>query len=173
VKSKEYILEFPKLRSGLNAFQYSLNDAFLSGFDSKDNFQSTVVADLKLIKTETMYDLRFLLKGTVSLTCDICLDAFVYDINNDFHLLMKISETENYSDDEIIYITQGLIEYDLKQYLYECLILSIPLKKVCALSNNSKKCNTEVTKRLEDAKPVQTEDPRWDKLKEIFKNKKQ
>jgi len=87
---------------------------------------------------------------------------------------MKISEFENYSDDEIIYIAPKLIEFDLTQYLFESFMLSLPIKKTCGLGN--KKCNVEVLKKLENIRVVEqgkidkNNDPRWDKLKGIFNN---
>ena len=127
---------------------------------------------MQLIKTETMYDLRFELVGKVRLTCDVCLDEFDIPINSTFHLIMKISEVENYNDDEIVYITPKLLEYDFTHYLYDSFMLSLPVKKVCNLAE--KECNAEVLKKLDELKAIdnpkqdESNDPRWDKLKGIF-----
>jgi uncharacterized metal-binding protein YceD (DUF177 family) len=121
-----------------------------------------------------MYDLSFDLKGTVRLTCDVCLDEFDMPLKGRFHLIMKISEVENYSDDEIIFIRPNTLDYDLKQYLYESVMISLPIKKVCNLGK--KECNSEVLKKIEELKNNAIEDhtdeidPRWDNLKGIFNN---
>jgi uncharacterized metal-binding protein YceD (DUF177 family) len=113
--------------------------------------------------------------------CDVCLEDFELPVDEEFKLLIKLSETENYEDDEIIYITEKVIEYDLTQYLYESMMLSIPTRKTCDMSDN-KKCNKEVIAKLEELSHIEEEEededdenedktnPTWDKLKGIFNN---
>ena len=174
LRSKEYIIEFTKLRKGENEFRFVINDKFLADFAGEHPMHANAEVKMLLFKTENMYDLSFELKGTVSLICDVCLDEFDMPLNGKFHLIIKNSEVENYSDDEIIYITPNLLEYDLKQYLFESLIISLPIKKVCNLGN--KECNSEVLKKIEELKSNVNEntsnevDPRWDNLKGIFNN---
>ena len=174
MKSKEYIIEFTKLRKGENEFTFIINDKFLADFEGEHAIYSNAEVKLILFKTENMYDLSFDLTGTIRMNCDVCLDDFDLLLNNNFHLIMKISEVENYSDDEIIYIKPNTLEYDLKQYLYESVLVSLPIKKVCSLGN--KECNSEVLKKIEELKTNTNEDqsdetdPRWDNLKGIFNN---
>jgi len=55
---------------------------------------------------------------------------------------------------------------DLSQYLYESLIVSLPIKKV----HPDNECNKEMIKRLNPSKTKKTKndsDPRWDALKNI------
>lgn len=162
---------------GLNEYSFDLNDDFLSGIEGAAFEHAKVVATLALVKTETLYDLKFQLKGTVTCECDVCLEQFELPIDSDFHLLMKMSEVERYDDDEIVYITDKLIEYDLSQYLYESVMLSIPVRKTCDMSG-TKECNKEVMARLDelrvDDESTNEDDdetnPTWDKLKDIFNN---
>ncbi len=174
LKSKEYIIEFTKLRKGENEFTFLLNDKFFEDFDGEHPIHSDANVKLILIKTENMYDLSFEFDGTVRLTCDVCLDEFDMPLSGKFHLIIKISEVENYSDDEIIYITSNSLEYNLKQYLYESVMVSLPIKRVCNLAK--KECNSEVLRKIEELKNNTTEDqtnevdPRWNNLKGIFNN---
>jgi uncharacterized protein len=175
LRSKEYILEFNKIRKGLNDYSYALNADFLAGIEGSVITHANVVADLQLFKAENLYELKFHVKGIVQCECDVCLEEFSMPVNADYKLLMKMSETENYDDDEIIYITPKLIEYDLSQYLYESLLLSIPNRKVCEMSGN-KTCNEQVIAKLEELNRFeadadeQEDNPTWDKLKNIFNN---
>jgi uncharacterized protein len=175
LKSKDYIIEFPKVRMGLNEYSFNLNDEFLSKIEDSAIQHANVVATLDLIKAEHLYELKFHLKGTITCECDVCLEEFELPIDSEFHLLMKVSEVERYDDDEIIYITDKLIEYDLTQYLYESLMLSIPVRKTCEMSG-TKECNKEVTAKLDELRAEDHTDdhddsnPTWDKLKDIFNN---
>lgn len=172
LRPKDYIIEFNKVRTNENDYEFLLNTEFVQSVDDSSPMQAEVTAYLQLFKTETMYDLKFQLKGAVKATCDVCLDEFELPVTSEFNLILKISETEKYDDDEIVYITPQTIDYDLRQYLYECLVLSIPIKKTCAMGG--KDCNAEVMKKLnelqtsEDEATDQSNDPRWDKLKGMF-----
>jgi uncharacterized metal-binding protein YceD (DUF177 family) len=166
---------------GMNEYTFLLNDEFLSKIDGSAITHANVEASLVLFKTESLYELTFQLKGMVVCECDVCLEDFELPVDEEFKLLIKLSETENYEDDEIIYITEKVIEYDLTQYLYESMMLSIPTRKTCDMSDN-KKCNKEVIAKLEELSHIEEEDededdenedktnPTWDKLKGIFNN---
>lgn len=154
---------------GSNTFEFVLNDAFFQSIEGSFIQHADVKVELELVKSETMHDLQFNLHGTVVTTCDNCLDEISLPVENDFQLMMKISETEDYSDDEIVYITKTLLEYDLAQYLYESVVLSIPPRKVCAMAG--KTCNEEVVSKINNFNDDSQDDennPMWDKLKGIF-----
>jgi uncharacterized metal-binding protein YceD (DUF177 family) len=174
LKSKEYIIEFTKLRKGENEFVFYIDDKFFEAFKGEHPLHADAKVKMILLKTEHMHDLSFEMEGSVKLTCDVCLDEFVMPLEGEFHLIMKNSEVENYSDDEIIYITPNLLEYDLSQYLYESVLISLPIKKVCSIG--AKECNSEVLKKLEELNNKTTDndtegnDPRWNDLKGIFNN---
>ena len=159
----------------MNEYSFDINAAFLAGIDGSALTQANVVAHLQLFKAENLYELKFHLKGKVQCECDVCLEEFSMPVDADYKLLMKLSETENYDDDEIIYITPKLIEYDLSQYLYESLLLAIPSRKVCEMSG-AKECNKEVIAKLEELNHPEADagddnnNPTWDKLKDIFNN---
>jgi hypothetical protein len=73
-RSKEYLIEFNKLKMGLNEFNFTLNDQFLAGFDYSPVEHCEVNVDLKLIKTENIYDLSFDFKGISRVACDTCAE---------------------------------------------------------------------------------------------------
>lgn len=155
---------------GSNTFEFILNDAFFQSVEGSFIQHANITVGLDMVRTETMHNLQFNLSGTVVTTCDNCLDEINLPVENEFQLLMKISETEDYSDDEIIYITKGLLEYDLSQYLYESVVLSIPPRKVCAMAG--KTCNEEVASKINNFgsgdTPDEENNPMWDQLKGIF-----
>lgn len=154
---------------GSNTFEFILNDAFFQSIEGSVIEHAGIKVELDMVRTETMYDLQFNLKGVLTTTCDNCLDEIELPVENDFQLMMKISETEDYSDDEIVYITKALLEYDFTQYLYESVVLSIPPRKVCAMAG--KTCNEEVASKINNFNDGSQDDennPMWDKLKGIF-----
>lgn len=170
LKASDYKIEFNKLRMGSNTFEFILDDAFFQSIEGGVITGASVKVDLEMVKSENMYALDFIFKGHVNSACDNCLNEILLPIESEFHLIMKLSETEDYSDDEIIYITKGLLEYDFSQYLYESTVLSIPQRRVCEMANQS--CNEEVVAKInnfvsEEGNEDET-NPMWDKLKGIF-----
>lgn len=155
---------------GENSFEFVLNDQFFAKIEGSVVKKGNANVSLTLVKMETMYDLHFKLNGSASVECDNCVDELILPLTNEFHLMMKLSENEDYSDDEIIYITRGVIEFDLSQYLYESFVLSIPIRKVCAMAD--KKCNSEVADKINNFTDSEGEinNPLFDKLKGIFNN---
>jgi len=177
LRSKEYIIEFNKVKTGVNNYTFILDDAFLTQIEGAAYSKANVEASLQLLKSSTLYDLKFHLKGCVQCECDVCLEEFRMPIEADYKLLIKLSDTENYEDDEILYITEKVNEYNLAQYLYESLVVSIPTRKVCEMSG-TKQCNEKVIAKLNElTSPAEDtndeegadENPTWDKLKDIFK----
>ncbi len=168
----DYTIEFSKLVHGLNKFSFSIDEKFLCNFDFSPIKKADCKAKLELLKSENMLDLNFSFEGTAHCVCDICLDEFEIPIENEFSLLIKFTDgLNNLDDQEIIYLNRKEHMYDLSAFLYESFLLSIPTKKSCELAN--KKHNETVIEKLEKTNSNtenQTNDPRWDKLKELYKN---
>lgn len=176
-RSKAYLVEFNKLTNGLNEFNFLLDDKFLADFEYATIASCHVQVDLKLVKSENLFDLKFDFKGTARVACDTCAEDIDLPVHQKFGLLIKMSEQTNLDDPELIYLARTEIEYDLKQYLYESLLLAIPQRKSCEGLPDPKPCNQEVLNRLakiEEAKEDDNddsgddEDPRWNKLKDLM-----
>jgi len=164
---------------GPNEFDFILDNQFLSELEFAPLENCQIEVDLKLIKTESMYDLKFDFKGYAKVPCDTCAEDINLPISQKFGLVMRLSEENNFDDSEIIYIARTEIEFDLKQYLYESLLLALPVKKNCDGLAEPKPCNQLVLDRLahienneEDENgenPNNNEgDPRWNKLKDLL-----
>lgn len=179
---------------GLNEFEFMLDEELLADFEYAPIDYAKVKVDLKLFKTDSMYDLKFDFKGIVKVGCDTCAEDIGLPVKEKFNLMMKLSEANNFDDTEIIYIARTEIEFDLKQYLYESLLLSLPQKKNCDNLPEPKPCNQDVLSKLaqivveekerkseiEREREIEREieeptdesrdaaDPRWDKLKDLL-----
>jgi uncharacterized metal-binding protein YceD (DUF177 family) len=83
-----------------------------------------------------------------------------------------MSEENNFDDPEIIYLNRNEISYDLKQFLYESVLLSLPNVKNCDGFEEPKPCDQTVLNRIQsqvDDNERDSDDPRWEKLKDILK----
>lgn len=175
VKNKDYIIELNKLREGNNEFTFTIDEAFLQSFDYSIIKEANIQVSLNLFKRGSLLELAFVFTGNVHCTCDVCSEPMQYPAKQPFNLIIKLTEESNFDDDEIIYLGKNEIEFDLTQFLYECMQLILPAKVSCEVSVEPKPCNPEVLEKLnfitsaeEDEENVT--DPRWDKLKDIIKN---
>ena len=120
-------------------------------------------------------------KGTVELMCDRCLDQYNQRVKNKNNLLVKFGiETEELSDDLIV-LPLDEYQINIAQYLYELIILGLPIKHVHPDDKNGNStCNPEMLKELEqylvDTAPINNEnvqvvDERWNELKKLLDNK--
>lgn len=165
---KDYIIEFNKLVDGHNEFTFNLNRDFvneLSGHAS--DIVCDITASLVLTKRPTLFELHFQLNGQLKTTCDRCLKDLDLPVASTADLIIKISEYERYDDDEIVYVTPQTIQFDVSQFLYDTLLVSLPIQRTCELANQT--CEQEHTNDEQpDTDPDQTIDPRWEQLKKLL-----
>jgi uncharacterized metal-binding protein YceD (DUF177 family) len=172
LKTKTYIIEFNKLRFGLNELSFPIGDDLLAEMTNKpfDNVNAT--CNVTLIKKENIFEMQFNIVGYINTTCHTCLDDFELPLNKTYDLLVKLIDgPENLNDDEIIYLPKGLHEFDFKQFIYDYFLLAIPTKISC--EDADKEHNQVFINKLnidegadDDDKP--DSDPRWDALKNIY-----
>jgi uncharacterized protein len=166
---KDYIIEFNKLKDGPNDLTFRLNDEFVQEISGHTaNLSCSIDANLILQKRPSMFELHFQLDGTLVTTCDRCLKELVLPVSSEANLIIKISEFERYDDDEIVYVTPQTIQYDVSQFLYDTLFVSMPLQKTCEMANE--KCDQETQVPLDTNSPQNDDatDPRWEQLKKLF-----
>ena len=103
------------------------------------------------------------IKGVLRLQCDVCLEAFDYEIDFEIdEIFAKQALQESYAQETEIkegdFITDlnGAEEIDIYDLLYQSVILNLPNKKVCGINCNGK----------EFLKEEDLTDPRLD----VFKN---
>jgi uncharacterized metal-binding protein YceD (DUF177 family) len=96
-------------------------------------------------------ELGITLSGEMQVQCDRCLEYFGLPVDYTGHLVVRFSETEKEPDEEVVYLHPDAFEIDLKHYLYECLSLNIPIRKVHPdLENGDPGCDPEMLKKLSE-----------------------
>jgi uncharacterized protein len=171
--SAKYNIEFKGLREGLHEFEYEIEDTFFEQFDQNILTSGNVTVKVELEKRSTFMKLYFKLKGYLELTCDRCLDNYRQKIKNRAEIFVKFSETNQVSDDQVIWILPEEHRINLAQIIYEYIILSIPLRHIHPDKKNGESgCNQKMIEKLNDYTPKAEEkehdiDPRWEALKKL------
>ena len=116
--------------------------------------------------------MNFIIKGTVVVPCDLCLDDMEQPVKAESRLVAKFGK-ENSEDDDLVIVDENEGILDVSWFMYESIVLNIPIKHVHAPG----KCNREMMKALEahsatrsDVEVEDTMDPRWSELLKIKEN---
>jgi uncharacterized protein len=147
----QYIIHFKGLKEGVHDFAFSIEKPFFEFFKQLEIPEGKVAIQVELIKKTNFHELFIDLSGDLQVQCDRCLEFFYLPVSFSGHLIVKFSETDKEPDEEVIFLHPEENEIDLKHYLYECLRLSIPIRKVHPdLPNGESGCDPEMMKRLSD-----------------------
>lgn len=164
---KDYILHFSGLNLGLHKFEYKISADFFNVFDNFDFQNVSISVNLILEKQERMLILNFDIKGVIVTTCDRCLDNVDFPIQGNEQLIVKFGENQN-EEGDILIISEHEHQLDLSKYLYDYIILMLPIRIVHPEDENgNSKCNPEIIKKIQNPSEHQT-DPRWESLKKLI-----
>jgi uncharacterized protein len=174
----KYEIAFKGLKEGDHQFEFELDDAFFDKFENSEVKKGSLVAKVLLTKQSTLLILEFTVKGYVELMCDRCLDQYNQKINNKNKLFVKFGLEEEEMSDDVIVISFEDHQINVAQYLFELVILGLPIKHVHPNKKGKSTCDPEMIKKLDeylvnDDSDVEEEpvDDRWNELKKLLDNK--
>jgi uncharacterized metal-binding protein YceD (DUF177 family) len=175
VKSKQqFIIPYKGLREGRHEFVFDIDSKFFDDFPESEIKKGDVQVKVFLIKRVNMLEFNFEISGDVWVICDRCLDEFCMPIEYETKLFVKFGEISEEQTDEIISLSFSEHEFDISQYIYEYIHLSLPYRRVHPDNKRGKStCNKEMLDKIEKyiiPEDEQNNDPRWDNLKDFLLN---
>lgn len=145
----QYIIHFKGLKEGFHAFEFIISKPFFEEYLNLDIPDGNIGVKVYLTKKDHFMELKIELIGNIQVQCDRCLEYFSLSIDYNGHLVIKLSETEEEADDEVMVLHPDEDTLKLKHYLYECISLAIPMRKVHPeLPDGKTGCNTEMISKL-------------------------
>ena len=177
--TKEYLIPFAGLKLAKHQFEYQINNAFFEVFDYNEYQDSNIKVNVVLKKTSTLLELNLKHKGTVNVPCDLTNEDFDLLIKGKMKLIVRFGEEFNNDNEELLILPHGEFEIDIAQYIYEMIVLSVPLKRIHPGIKDGSLQTEALTKlnelKVKEIKKEQKEkeniDPRWDKLKQLLTDK--
>ena len=173
----EFLIPFIGLKLGKHQFEYQISKSFFEDFDFDEFEDSLVKVNVVLEKKSTIMELSFKHKGTVNVPCDLTGEMFDLPIKGKIKVVVQFGEQFNNDNEELLILPHGEHQIDIKQYIYEMIVLSVPLKK----THPGIKDGTLKTPALDKLKELSLKDqkqsieeeidPRWDKLKKLLTDK--
>jgi uncharacterized protein len=166
-----YIIPLSGLKEGWHAYNFEIGETFFGQFEGSEITKGDLAADVELDKHASHLDIKIRITGEVIISCDRCLEIFSYPIESENRLLVKLGNKWDDDDPDLLSIPVDEHELDIKQYLYEFIHLSLPLKRVHPDDKNGKStCNPEMLLKINEHALNDEIDPRWDKLKKLMNN---
>ena len=174
------------MQQDIEIYEYLLDNHFFTNIGGEDIQKGKINIQLKITKKAGVFDLSFSFNGIVTIPCDRCLDDMDLPVESTEHLIVKLGKDFSEESDEIVVIPEAEGIINLAWFLYEFVVLAIPIKHVHAPG----KCNKQMTAKLKkhaiksddddqsfgqdemdeslnaDEEPDDEKtDPRWDALK--------
>lgn len=178
------------MSSDIQTFEYQLDTVFFSNIGADEIQKGKLTVNLTVKKIQMMYELNFQINGTIVIPCDRCLDEMDFAVDTNDRLIVKFGNEYAEESDEIIVIPEYEGEINVAWFLYEFIVLTIPIKHVHAPG----KCNKTMTSKLKkhsakgtgdndfDSIDIDDDiiitgeeesnstDPRWDALKSLIED---
>ena len=148
-QNSEYIIPFSSYSNGIHEFEFELVDAFFGSFPEGDIQHAEVSVNVEMTKHERQLEFSFLLDGWVLLPCDRCLEEYKQEVTGEFNLLGKFGNGNNEDESDVVWLPNEEYQIDLSQYLYEYVVLSLPMRRVHPdLAGGKPGCDPEMLELL-------------------------
>lgn len=176
---KEYLIPFAGLKIGKHQFEYQVDKKFFEHFDFDEYNDVNIKVDVILEKKSTMLELHFKHKGTINVPCDVTNEDFDLPVRGKLTLIVKFGEAFNDENEELLILPHGEFQVDVSQYIYELIVLSVPVKRIHpgvkdgTLENEAVKALEALSPGEQKAQKEEQEDidPRWAALKKLLTDK--
>ncbi len=128
---KRFTIAHRGLKEGAHAYEWGVGDEFWKGRPEGGITAGEVEVVATLDKGATgVMRLEVSIEGSVTVPCDRCLEDCTLPVNWTGRLAVKVSEQEQPSDGEVLWLMPGEAMIDLEQYIYESVVLSLPMQRV-------------------------------------------
>jgi uncharacterized metal-binding protein YceD (DUF177 family) len=175
---KEFDISFIGLKEGNHRFEYVIKKEFFDFFNYDEFYNSNIEVVVDFFKKTTMFELNFHFKGWVNVTCDLTNEFFNQPIDSNMNLIVKFGDEFNNENEEILIIPYADYKFNIAQYIYESIVLAVPIKKIHpGVKDGTLK--SEVLEKLKELEVKEKDieqnnqeiDPRWNKLRNILIDK--
>jgi uncharacterized metal-binding protein YceD (DUF177 family) len=165
MKLSEFDIDFIKFKNEKDMLHFQLDNTFF-GLKENSLYQSgdidvTIACD----RSDNTISLDYTLSGTVTYSCERCLEDIELEVKSTQNELIKLTPNESLLDEEN-YVSIHHPVYNVYDSLYEQICLSMPLRKICENSTKNIECKID---HLSPSSSDEIVDDRWLELKKLIK----
>lgn len=136
---RPFAISFAGLKIGKHEYAFEVGRSFFEEYEYSAIEDADLQVQVILDKKETMMIVEFDIKGEVTTTCDRCMDPLKLDLEADYKQIFKFGEEES-EDETLTVLHPDEHEIDVKSFIYEFIIVSLPGKIV----HPKGECNEEM-----------------------------
>lgn len=174
---REFNISFVGLKDGIHQFEYKIEKKFFDFFKYDEFYSSNVKVEVSFLKKVTMFEMNFIFSGWVEVSCDVTNELFQQPIETSIDVVVKFGDKFNDESEELLIIPYAEFKINVAQYIYEAIVLAIPIKRIHPGIHDGT-LQSEVLEKLKEFELKEPEecnnkemDPRWNKLKDILIDK--
>lgn len=179
--NREFEIAWQGLKPGPHTFEYDIDDKFMAEREPGPEFKNWKVrVAVKFDKHENFFMLNFDVDGAVTVPCDRCGDDFELRLWDEFSLLIKLTglEEDEQPDEEndVVFIPRSETVIDLSNWVYEFVMLSVPLQRIHPdNADGNPGCNEQALRLLGKLSEHEEDisNPMWKGLDALKKGNKQ
>ncbi len=166
----DYSVNILGLSQKTHSFEFDLGNAFFEKYGKEVVAVGQFEAKVNLDKRETLIEADFEIEGKANLVCDRSLDPFEHSMKINRKIIFKYGEAAEEVSDEIVIIPKDLDVLDVGKYVYEFIVLDVPIKKIHPRyqSEEEDEDENEEGKLIYQTEKKEDEiDPRWEQLRKL------
>ncbi|MFD1142591.1 YceD family protein [Larkinella insperata] len=178
---QKYDIQISSLENKSYEFDFESGDAFFEALEQDLIQRGSFKTHLVLTKSSSMIQLNFHINGTVELICDRSLDPFDEPLAIQEQLFLKYADHAEELTDEIELILWETQQINIARYLFDFIVLSLPMKKLhprfrAEEADEDEEQEGKVVYRSESSTENEDEaseppvDPRWEALRKLNNN---
>jgi uncharacterized metal-binding protein YceD (DUF177 family) len=147
------------MQAGSANYEFVLDNQFFADIDSPEVQKGKVTVTLTVKKSARAFELDFQTEGVVWVPCDRCLDDMEQPVKSADKLMVKFGRELGEEGNNLIVIPEDEGSINVAWFMYEFIILSIPMKHVHAPGKCNKAMHSKLHKHLRTAPGDEQDDP--------------
>jgi uncharacterized metal-binding protein YceD (DUF177 family) len=177
---RAFDVAFVGLKPGVHEFIYELDEKFFAEKGNTDLTNPKANVKMLLEKHTGFMMLTFIVGGKTDVICDRCGNPLTLELWDEFKMVVKMVDNpeemnEQEEDPDVYYISRNESHLSVSDWLYEFVLLSIPMQKMCPPDEmGGAKCNKDVLEKLKQME-VRTNEQHsssiWKDLDQFKENK--
>jgi uncharacterized metal-binding protein YceD (DUF177 family) len=155
--SRVFEIAWQGLKLGEHELIFDLDDKFLMWkYPETEYKQLNVQIKVTFDKQVNFFMFHFNIDGALVVPCDRCGEEFELSLWDEFDLLVKLNDVEDEDQIEeeadVVFISRSETVLDISDWLYEFLMLSVPLQKIHPQdTKGNDTCNPDVLAYLKQS----------------------
>lgn len=167
---KELVLKLPGLPVGKTTITTEVTSDFFKSFEQspieRASYNTTIVFD----KKPGFYVLTVEANGWNAAICDRCLEAIQLPGDTTYKFYFKQGAGDDWmSEEDVVVLDEGVVELDIRPYVHEAIVLSLPIVNTYDCENDvNAPCDENILAFLRESEDESGKNnPSWDVLKNI------